>query len=218
MTEGTSARERPPRLIAFSDLTRAPLELFLQRFTALGAGAEPHTISFTLRDYQISTRERLRVGEEIAAVARATAQYFGVCERADLARLLGADALHLPGAGVQAAHARDYLGKSVFVSRACHDLSAPADTDLDALLLSPILAPRKEASPLGFAGLRAARAVLEQRAAKTRLYALGGVTAGAVEGCLSAGAHGIAVIGAALDPDPLPILRALRIARDPLTR
>jgi thiamine monophosphate synthase len=43
------------------------------------------------------------------------------------------------------------------------------------------------------------------------LFALGGVDESNAAACLAAGADGIAVVGAALAPNPLPLLSALQI-------
>lgn len=198
-----------PRLVIFTDTTRIAPPAMLERFTALAEQALPDTIQFTLRDYALPVRARWALGEQLAELARSTRQWFSVADRADLARAWACRAFHLPESGFSADDARAYLGSGVALSRGCHDPSVAVEPELDALLLSPICEPRKGRAALGTAPLTAARAAHPDVA----WYALGGVEAGNAASCLSAGATGVAVIGAALSPDPEPLLSALGILR-----
>ncbi|HEX3773041.1 MAG TPA: thiamine phosphate synthase [Polyangiaceae bacterium] len=202
---------RSLRLIVISDVTRASSELVLARFAALARAAKSESVLFILRDYQLPLRARLSLGHELRRVARNHEQWFGVAERAELARVLGADAIHLPEHGLLESDARAYLGPSLFVSRACHEPARVCAVDADAVLLSPIAAERKGNPALGTAALERARQLLVSSAGAPRLFALGGVDESNAAACLAAGADGIAVVGAALAPNPLPLLSALQI-------
>ena len=101
------------------------------------------------------------------------------------------------------------MGADVALSRGCHDPNVAPEPELDALLLSPIFDARKGRPPLGVAALSTARAAYPVPA----WYALGGVDAENAAACLTAGAAGVAVIGAALSPDPEPLLSALGILK-----
>ncbi len=201
-----------PRLIVLSDTTRAPAEVMLARFAALARAARPRTVLFVLRDYGMSGRARLSLGVELRALATLGEQSLGIADRADLALALGARALHLPEGGLGEREARRYLGQGVFLSRACHDPLRASEPGADAVLLSPIFDARKGRPALGFSALErvAAKRATELGPA---LYALGAVEARNAAACVSAGAAGVAVIGAALAPDPLPLLKALEISR-----
>jgi thiamine-phosphate pyrophosphorylase len=198
-----------PRLIVFTDSARADPALSIERFTCLGARALSGSVLFVLRDYAMALRERFAFGQRLSALATSTAQRFGVAERADLARALCCTAFHLPGGGLTARDARDFLGPQVFLSRGTHELTNAPEQELDALLLSPIFEARKGRPPLGPEGLA--------RASRLRpapsLFALGGVSAENAAACLGSGAVGVAVIGAALEPNPEPLLGALGILR-----
>jgi thiamine-phosphate pyrophosphorylase len=154
-------------------------------------------------------RERWALGERLGELTHRTRQRFGVAERADLARALGASAFHVPKGGFAAADARSYLGSEVFLTRGCHELASAVESELDALLLSPIFEARKGRPALGVSALGSARAAYPRAA----WFALGAVTAGNAAACLAAGAAGVAVIGAALEADPEPLLAALGILR-----
>jgi thiamine-phosphate pyrophosphorylase len=201
--------ERLPRLIVFSDTTRAAAPLMLERFTALAERARAGAVQFTLRDYALPVRERWALAERLAELAAHSGHCFAIAERADLARAFGCRAFHLPQNGLSAADARRYLGPDVVLSRGCHELAGAAEPELDALLLSPIFEARKGRPALGAQALASARGAQPRPA----WFALGGVEAGNAAACVAAGAAGVAVIGAALSPDPEPLLRALQIQR-----
>lgn len=196
-----------PRLIVFSDTTQVAVPVMLDRFAALAERAQLGSVQFTLRDYALPVRERWTLAERLAELTDRTGQWFAVAERADLARAFGCRAFHLPEAGLSANDARSYLGPEVVLSRACHHPAVAVEPELDALLLSPVFEARKGRPPLGVGALTTALAAHPGRA----WYALGGAGAGNAAACLSAGAAGVAVIGAALSPDPEPLLAALGI-------
>jgi thiamine-phosphate pyrophosphorylase len=163
-----------------------------------------------LRDRELSARRRLALGADLSALCRKYEQLFAVNDRLDLALLLDADGVHLGEGSVMPQDARALIGGR-FISRACHALDDTAPRGADAIVLSPILAPRKGRPALGLGALAAAR-----RAAghAVLLYALGGIDALGARRCLEAGADGVAVIGAVLDvPDPTPLLEALGVLR-----
>jgi thiamine monophosphate synthase len=110
------------------------------------------------------------------------------------------------------------LGERAWISRAWHSpAQIPGEAlDADALVLSPVLAPRKGAEALGLEALAAARTTLDYAAMHARrrplLYALGGIDAAGAARCIEAGVDGVAAIGATFEADPLPLLEALGIA------
>lgn len=198
-----------PRLIAFSDTSRAEPALLVECFTRLGASAHAGRVLFVLRDYGLPVRERFALGQRLSEVARSTEQLFGLAERADLARALQCTAFHLPQGGLRASDARRYFGPTVFLSRGSHEPASEPEPELDALLLSPIFEARKGRPPLGASAL----GLRPMKGAPPWLFALGGVDVQNAAACLAAGAEGVAVIGAALAPDPAPLLAALGICR-----
>jgi thiamine-phosphate pyrophosphorylase len=200
-----------PRLIAISDTTRVEPGALVERFARLCAAAQPGSVMLQLRDPGLPVRERQALGERLVAAAHASEQLFAVNDRIDLALLLDADGLHLGEHSVEAASARRLVGSEVWISRACHGAAEAEARGADAIVLSPVMAPRKGNPPLGVRGLESARRIAG--GPPPLLYALGGVEAGNVAECLRAGADGVAAIGAALADDPLPLLSALGIRR-----
>jgi thiamine-phosphate pyrophosphorylase len=199
-----------PRLIVFSDAKRADRALMLARFAELGRRARGGSVIFCLRDYELSARGRWDLASELSALCARCEQIFGVADRADLARAFRCGAFHLPERGLSPADARLYLGRSVFLSQACHDPSHSVAPELDARLLSPIFEQRKGRPALGLAALKRAG---EANSGRPALFALGAVDASNAAACIAARAAGAAVIGAALVPDPAPLLEALAILR-----
>lgn len=201
-----------PRLIAITDAARIGVDSTLGRARVLLGRARSGSVQVQLRDRALDARARLELGRRLLELTRATGHTLCVNDRADLAALLGADALHLGDASIRAAEARSVLGPEIWISRAWHPgvvAETPEDlADLDALVISPALAPRKGNPRLGIDGLVRARRVL----AGVRMYALGGVDASNASECLRAGADGVAAIGAVFDSDPEPLLEALGIA------
>lgn len=199
-----------PRLIALSDTTRCSEAENVARFERLAAAARPGSVMLQLRDRELDDRRRTAFGAKLCDVARRHRQLFAVNDRPDLARLLGADALHLGEASVRPAEARRIVG-DLWLSRACHDPARAAADGADAVVLSPILAERKGAPALGVDSLALAR---RAAGSDVLLYALGGIDAAGAARCLAAGADGVAAIGAVLDSaGALPVLVALGIAR-----
>jgi thiamine-phosphate pyrophosphorylase len=202
--------EAPPRLIVITDTTLAPRDLLLVRVARILALAPPRTVLVQLRDNDLTFRERRALGEALAAECARFEQWLGVNDRVDLAVLLGAPALHLGERSISAADARRLLHETSWISRACHDPEAVTTLDADAVVLSPILQPRKGRPALGLDALVRVRASIDGGARVPRVYALGGIDASSAKACLDAGADGVAVIGAALgNDDPGPLISAV---------
>lgn len=208
------ARASAPRLVVFTDTSVAPADVLVQRIGRLVALAEPRRIVVVLRDKEVAVRERLALGERLRSVILPAGQELAVADRLDLAVLLSATGVHLGDGSVPLADARSVLSAGIWVSRACHDV-ARLDPAADAIVLSPIVAPRKGRGALGLTALSLARERLDQigTGIPPLLYALGGIDERTAAECLAHGADGVAVIGAALDGrDPGPLLDSLGIA------
>jgi thiamine-phosphate pyrophosphorylase len=200
------------RLIAITDRAAASAATTLSRVERLVKRARPRSVVVQLRDRELGARERLQFGSELGALARAHRQLFQVNDRLDLAVVLDADGVHLGEASVTTHDARALLGAERFVTRACHDAERAAELDADAILLSPVFAPRKAAAALGAQSLARARQLLCEGTRPARLFALGGVDATNAASCLTAGADGAAAIGATVGNDaPEALLAALGI-------
>lgn len=210
----------PPAIIAITDTQRGDFGRWLAQLEILLAEAAPDRVLLMLRDRQLSARERMQLGRRLRELTRRHGQRLSVNDRLDLAVLLDADAIHLSESSVAVADVRAFAGRqgrSFWISRAAHQPEAAAHTDADALLLSPIAEPRKGRAALGYAGLERARTARSTRTngqGPCALYALGGVSADRAASFLRAGADGVALIGALLEPDaPRLLLEQLGLRR-----
>jgi thiamine-phosphate pyrophosphorylase len=188
------------RLIAISDVARFGEAHTLERTRWLARAAKPGSLAVLLRDHELGARRRWELGRRLRGELGAAGQALWVADRIDLALALEADGLHLGEQSVSVLDARRLW--TGFVSVALHDPQAPS-AGADAVLLSPILAARKGRPALGVAALGRVRGA--------RVFALGGVDAQGAAACLSAGAQGVAAIGAVFDADPALLLAALGI-------
>lgn len=212
------ARASAPRLVAVTDLGVLHEPELVARLRRLAASAIAGGVALLLRDHSTSARQRLALGQALRDAADDAGQQLWVADRLDLALLLRADGVHLGEASVSAPAARRLVGDAIHISRAWHaatlDSDAAGELDqVDALLLSPVVEPRKGRAALGLSALAALGEQLRARNQACQLYALGGVSADSVAACRRAGAFGVAAIGAALAADPIPLLEALELRR-----
>ena len=215
----SAARPALPRLIAITDLSVLGAEALVIQLRRLASLARPGSVALLLRDHDASGQQRLALGTRLRELTVSTGQALWVADRLDLALLLQADGVHLGEASVSATEARCLVGDRVLVSRAWHApaLRGTAASEelagVNALLVSPVLDARKGRPALGLGALGVLGEQLRARNWAYPLYALGGVCAENAASCLSAGAAGVAAIGAALAPDPRPLLNALGALR-----
>ena len=196
-----------PRLIAITDTTRLDARALLARAERLSALARPRSLAVQLRDKQLPARARFELGKALRDITRRYDQLLIVNDRLDLAQLLDADGVHLTETSVSVRDARVVLGQTR-VFRACHSLEALATseyTEVDAAVLSPIFEPRKNSPALGIQALRQAIEIAEPRA----VYALGGIDPERARTATTAGAAGVAAIGAAWSEEPQSLMAAL---------
>jgi len=209
-----------PRLIVISDAERGGQEAWFDELTRLLSGALPGSVVVLLRDRQLPIRKRLELGGRLRRATHEHGQRLLVSDRLDLAGLLDADGVHLSEASVRVPDARAFaasIGRDWLISAACHAPEQLSGASADALLLSPVLEPRKGRPALGLAGLARALEARQERAAALGscwLYALGGVTRHQAAALLAAGADGVALIGDLFVPRAAPeLLASLGIER-----
>jgi thiamine-phosphate pyrophosphorylase len=189
-----------PFLVAVTDLERWSAERMVSVFQRLAERAAPGTVGVQLRGPGQPARRLLELGRTLASVARDHGQWLIVNDRLDLALELDAPAVHLPERGVSVEDARRICpNRRVFC--ACHDVSAAAGLGADAVVLSPIAAPRKGRPALGADGIIACVRELRAAGEATAVYALGGIEPAGVDALRAAGATGFlameSVFGAA---------------------
>jgi thiamine-phosphate pyrophosphorylase len=168
-----------------------------------------------LRGKTLSDRELLRVGGELVAVARDVGCLTIINDRPDVARLLGADGVHLGQEDVAPAEARRVLPPEAIVGLSTHNLAQlerAAAAPVDYVAVGPVFATTTKAAPdpvVGLDLLRRARTRLRQP-----LVAIGGIDRHRARSVIDAGADGVAVIAdlqRAVDPEAAmrELIRAL---------
>ncbi len=144
-----------------------------------------------------ATRELLAVAETVRELTAAAGATFIVNDRADVARAVGADGVHLGQDDLPVAAARAVLGPGASIGLSTHSetqLAEAATAGADYFAFGPIFATtsKSTADPvLGYERLTAAR-----RLTTAPLVAIGGITPATARDVLTAGADAVAVIAA----------------------
>ncbi|MBA3610313.1 MAG: thiamine phosphate synthase [Rubrobacter sp.] len=165
-----------------------------------------------LRDKH-ATREELRpLAEELREVCERGGALFTVNDDIELARLSGADGIHLGGDDATTTQARSTLGLDTVIGRSAGGLEearAAVKDGADYLGVGAVYAtPTKPEGQV--AGLDFIRA-LAREGLSVPWFAIGGVTLDTAPEVAGAGAHGFAVVRAVLDADnPEAAARELR--------
>ena len=139
-----------------------------------------------------------------------------VNDRPDVARVSGADGVHVGQDDMEAADVRRVMPAPAVIGVSTHEVaqvrSAPAAL-LDYVAIGPVFATRSKAAPdpvVGLAGVAAARA-----ATSLPLVAIGGITRANAAAVIAAGADAVAVISELMVDDPGGAFRALAAALPP---
>ena len=176
----------------------------------LGAGLR----TIQLREKDLGVGELFHLAGDLRALTSRHGARLLVNDRADVALAVGADGVHLPGAGLPAAAARALLGPDRVVAVSTHsidEVEAAASAGADFVVFGPVYeTPSKGAygAPRGLAALAGAC----QRS-RIPVLGIGGVTADRVRELADAGAAGVAVIRALLAaPDPAAATKTLLAA------
>jgi thiamine-phosphate pyrophosphorylase len=191
------------RLYLCTDTRReqGDLEAFLHAVYAGGVDV------VQIRDRSVDTEEELAALRLLAGVAGEHGRLFAVNDRADLAVLVGADALHVGQRDLTPAEARGLLGPDVVVGRSTHTAAqaadALADPDVDYFCTGPVWAtptkPGRAGTGLGF--VREAAALVAGSTTPKPWFAIGGVDADRLADVRAAGAERVVVVRAVTDAD-----------------
>jgi thiamine-phosphate pyrophosphorylase len=163
-----------------------------------------------LRLKDASARELLAEARAILPLVRAHGGRLVVNDRADVARLAGADGVHVGQDDLPVAAARRVVGPHALVGVSTHDVAQARAADAagaDYLGVGPVFATATKAdalAPRGLALVRAVRAVVRRP-----LVAIGGIDVDTAASVRAAGADAVAMIGALVRaPDPAAVVRA----------
>jgi thiamine-phosphate pyrophosphorylase len=164
-----------------------------------------------LRDKSSSSRDRLALA--VAAVARAHAcgARLIVNDRADIARLSGADGVHVGQDDLSVADARTIVGPDAIVGISTHDpmqIDAAAGTTATYIAVGPIYGTVTKDTGYTPRGLDLVRQAVA--AGGKPVVAIGGITLDRAPEVLAAGAASVAVIADLLRGDPAEKVRRFR--------
>lgn len=202
-----------PRLIAVTDAKRFGVEATIRAARHLCLGARPHSVVLQLREADLSKRDFLDLGQALGRLCHTNDQAFAINDRLDLALALGTSLFHRKLTSASVAEVRAALEPRVgssWLTQGWHPADEAPPVGVEAVLVSPVLAPRKGRPALGLDLLGQA----VSRVAPTPVFALGGVGSRDVATVLSTGTAGVAAQAAwYVEPDAL--LGALGIERAP---
>jgi len=148
------------------------------------------------RDKSSSSRELFAAGRSVADRAREAGAIFIVNDRADIARALDADGVHVGQEDLRVESARLLLPAGKWVGCSTHTLAEVREADrssADYIAFGPVFPTRSKAAPdpvVGLQGLGEAR-----KATGKPLVAIGGITLQNAQAVIEAGADSVAVIG-----------------------
>ena len=156
------------------------------------------------RDKQASSRVLYENSFELAARARQANAVLIVNDRADVARAVQADGVHVGQDDLSVELARRVLGAGRRIGCSTHHPDQIRDADrssADYIAFGPIFETQSKQQPdpvVGLEGLREAR-----RLTRKPLVAIGGITLENVRAVIEAGADSVAVISDLLKPDDI---------------
>jgi thiamine-phosphate pyrophosphorylase len=162
-----------------------------------------------LRDKTLSTGERLSLADAVVARAHAAGARVIVNDRADIARLSGADGVHVGQDDLTVDEARAILGPDAIVGLSTHDdeqIAAAARTSATYVAVGPIYGTVTKDTGYSARGLDLVRHAA--RHAGKPVVAIGGITLDRAPEVLAAGASSVAVISDLLRDDPATTVRA----------
>jgi thiamine-phosphate pyrophosphorylase len=186
---------------------RLPARPFLYPIVDL-AGLGPRTVAeavsalarggarvLQLRAKDVEDGRLVALAKEGLAAARAAGALFVVNDRPDVARIVGADGVHVGQDDLEPADVRQLLGPDALIGISTHDprqLAAAAAAPVDYVAVGPIFPTGSKAAAdpvVGLDLLRQARAMTSRP-----VVAIGGITRGRAAEVAAAGADGLAVI------------------------
>jgi thiamine-phosphate pyrophosphorylase len=205
-------RQHVPRLHVLTD--DRPDDALLALVDAVLAAGAP---CVQVRSKRRSDRDLVAIAAEVAARCHAAGAWCVVNDRVDVALAAGADAVHLGADDLPVAVARDLAGDRLVLGATVRDpdaARAAVAAGAGYLGVGPVHATTTKAGlpdPLGPDGVAQVAS-----AVSVPVVAIAGITAERVGDVRTAGAHGVAVVGAVTDaPDPAAAVRDLLAALAP---
>jgi thiamine-phosphate pyrophosphorylase len=159
-----------------------------------------------LRDKHASSGELYASAQRVAELVRKAGGIFILNDRADVARAMDADGVHVGQDDLPVESARAFLGPGKLIGYSTHVLEQVREADCssaDYIAFGPIFATASKENPdpvVGLGGLREAR-----KATRKPLVAIGGITFENARAVIEAGADSVAVIRALVGPPDITL-------------
>jgi len=151
-----------------------------------------------LRAKSLATAEIVAAARAVRAVTVRTSTLLIINDRADIARLVDADGVHLGQDDLAADAARAILGAHKIIGLSTHSLAQALEAQraavVDYIGFGPIYVTTSKADPDPVQGLAALRTVRAH--CRLPIVAIGGITPANMAAVLDAGADAVAMIGA----------------------
>ena len=193
----------PPRLYAILDVDvvqargMAPLDVFR---IWLDAGVR----LIQLRAKTMASGAMVELAEALVAQARPAGATVIINDRADVARLSGADGVHVGQGDLSPDDVRRVVGRDALVGLSTHTTTQVAEAvtqPVSYIAVGPVFGTRTKDTGYEAVGLDLVRlASGHARAAGLPLVAIGGITSEHAASVLDAGADAVAVIGDLMPP------------------
>lgn len=169
-----------------------------------------------LRAKTLASGAMLVLAEALARRAHAAGAACVVNDRADIARLAGADGVHVGQDDLPPAAARVLLPRPALVGYSTHNeeqVRAACGEPISYLAIGPVFATTSKARPDPVVGLEGVRMAARYASAHgLPLVAIGGITLERAPEVIAAGAASVAVIGDLVAADPAARARAFLAA------
>lgn len=169
-----------------------------------------------LRDKTIRTGPLAALAAAAVSRAHAADALLIVNDRADVAKLTGADGVHVGQDDLPVEDVRLVLGEAAIVGVSTHDeaqIDRAIDTSASYIAVGPIYGTSTKDTGYSARGLDLMRYAVT-RAAGRPVVAIGGITLDRAPEVLAAGARSVAVITDLLTADPIARVRAFLAAVD----
>jgi thiamine-phosphate pyrophosphorylase len=189
------ARLSEARLYVLMD-GRESLEAFRALVTSL---VEAGVDVLQLRDKQLSDRDLLARAEALRSLTAGTRTRFVMNDRADLARLSGADGVHVGQDELTVAAVRRIVGPEMIVGVSTHSLEQARQAVLDGadyLGVGPVFPSTTKTFPI-FPGTELLRSVAAEISLPA--FAIGGITLENLPTVLASGIRRVAISGAIIN-------------------
>ena len=180
-----------PPLYVILDAALLPPDPIELTNNLLAAGAR----LFQSRNKTSSSRELVEGAQSLSVTIRQRGGTFIVNDRADIARLAGANGVHLGQDDLEVSAARMIVGNRSFIGLSTHNLrqfQAAAETDADYIAVGPIFATGSKVKPDPVVGVDFIRQV--RKLTSKSIVAIGGITLERAREVIDAGADSVAVI------------------------